>query len=232
MWICSSMSYGYFVKFSSPDVNECSGSHGCAHRCTNTQGSYSCTCNSGYRLGSDGRSCTIIPTTAPTTAPSSPTCGGRLTSSSGSFQTPGWPHNYPQQNFECEWVIDVDVTGYVLQFTIDSSAYGINGRSPCPTDYLQFFDGTSSSANSLHKVCQFNNPSPITTSSSEARVVFVGSQNSQRPASRVGARVSYTLTDIGMLPLSPNHPKNNLYPLTKVSLILLNHVLQCSPFSR
>lgn len=204
-----------FSSFSLIDVNECRGQNGCAHRCANTQGSYTCSCNAGYRLGSDGRSCNLIPTAPPTTAattappttaattappPTSPTsCGGRLTSTSGSFQTPGWPSNYPQRNFECEWTIDVPVTGYAVKFNIDTTAYGINGRSPCSRDYLQFFDGLSSGASSLHKLCKFDNPGAITASSSEARVVFVGSRNSARPSSRVGARVTYTLTDIGRL---------------------------------
>ena len=40
------------------DINECSGgSHGCSQICTNTIGSYTCSCNSGYRLGSNGRTC-------------------------------------------------------------------------------------------------------------------------------------------------------------------------------
>ena len=215
------------VKISPPDINECSGNHGCAHRCTNTQGSYRCSCNSGFRLGSDGRSCTLIPTTAPTTrpttapttrpttAPTNPTCGGRLSASSGSFQTPGWPRNYPQQDLQCEWIVDIDITGYAIEFTIDRTAYGINGRSPCTNDYIQFFDGINRGASSLQKLCKFNNPGAITTSSSEARVVFTGSRNGQRPASRVGARVTYTLTDIGKSPLH-HHQTKSLIRIKKV----------------
>ena len=33
------------------------GSHQCAHVCLNTAGSYTCSCNNGYRLNSDGISC-------------------------------------------------------------------------------------------------------------------------------------------------------------------------------
>ena len=40
------------------DINECDGSHGCEHRCINTQGSFKCAClQDGYRLGPDGTSC-------------------------------------------------------------------------------------------------------------------------------------------------------------------------------
>ncbi|XP_064386521.1 uncharacterized protein LOC135335055 isoform X2 [Halichondria panicea] len=40
------------------DINECSGTaHGCDQICTNTPGSYTCDCNTGYRLAADGREC-------------------------------------------------------------------------------------------------------------------------------------------------------------------------------
>ena len=40
------------------DVDECiEETDGCAQNCTNTNGSYTCTCNLGYRLGSNGYSC-------------------------------------------------------------------------------------------------------------------------------------------------------------------------------
>ena len=42
------------------DNNECSSSstNNCQQLCLNIPGSYSCTCNAGYRLNSDGRTCT------------------------------------------------------------------------------------------------------------------------------------------------------------------------------
>lgn len=175
-------------------VNECrTNNGGCAHICVDTPTSYRCECRSGYTLASDRRSCN--PITPPTTPPTS--CGGTLTSASGSFQTPEWPQRYPQDNFQCQWIIDVPVTGYSLQFTIDPSHYGINGKPPCNNDYIQFFDGRGRSANSLHKLCKFENPGAITTTTSEARVVFAGTENANRPGSRVGVRVTYTIVDIG-----------------------------------
>ena len=41
------------------DNNECSSNKGgCAHTCTNTAGSYYCTCNTGYSLNNDKHGCT------------------------------------------------------------------------------------------------------------------------------------------------------------------------------
>ena len=110
---------------------------------------------------------------------------------SGGFSTPGWPANYPMDDFECEWIIELPNTGAQIQFTIDDSAYGINGRDPCPSDYIEFYDGTDGNAVSMHKLCKFMNPGPFTTSSSRARVVFAGSNRRTRPSSRVGVHVMY-----------------------------------------
>ena len=40
------------------DINECiRGTNGCAQLCNNTLGSYVCSCNSGYTLDADNRTC-------------------------------------------------------------------------------------------------------------------------------------------------------------------------------
>ena len=201
-------------------MNECSdNSDNCAQRCTNTAGSYICSCNSGFTLAANGRSCTANPTTPPPTTPPPTTpppttpppttsppdngiCGGRLTAASGSFQTPGWPTSYPQENLQCEWIIELPSSASTIEFTVDDSAFGINGRAPCTNDHIQFFDGTTSNANSLLKLCNVARNydfKPITTTSSRARIVFTGSVNPNRPASRVGVKVNYkTVTQQGM----------------------------------
>lgn len=40
------------------DVDECTEElDNCAHNCNNMAGNYTCSCDSGYRLASDGHSC-------------------------------------------------------------------------------------------------------------------------------------------------------------------------------
>ena len=42
----------------SKDINECAEDiDGCSQTCTNTIGSYTCSCGSGYRLAADGHQC-------------------------------------------------------------------------------------------------------------------------------------------------------------------------------
>ena len=45
-------------SFDITDINECQFNNGqCGHHCTNTDGSYYCTCNAGYRLTTNKHSC-------------------------------------------------------------------------------------------------------------------------------------------------------------------------------
>ena len=51
------MKYGNCYDVS--DVDECvEGFDGCGHNCTNTNGSYFCTCLDGYELDADNQTCT------------------------------------------------------------------------------------------------------------------------------------------------------------------------------
>ena len=57
------------------DIDECAEStNGCTQTCINTHGSYSCSCDAGYRLASDGRSCIDIDECAEDTDRCNQTC--------------------------------------------------------------------------------------------------------------------------------------------------------------
>ena len=163
-----------------PLVDECSVRNGgCEHTCVDTVESYYCECPPEKILDADGHSCK---------------CGGFFTADNGSFNTPGWPASYPQENFECEWTINLTNPDAIVKLTIDDSAYGIAGRPPCPIDHVMFLDGADDSAAVLGKFCKFEGRGvTLSTSSSEARVVFTGTKKNNRPANRVGVRVTYTL---------------------------------------
>ena len=54
-YICIYINYTCSHKI---DANECDVDNGgCQHTCTNSNGSYSCSCNDGYTLDLDGKRC-------------------------------------------------------------------------------------------------------------------------------------------------------------------------------
>ena len=60
MLVCASKTHGYRVDpiVSETDVNEClTNNGGCGQDCTNTLGSYTCSCKSGYSLVYDRHQC-------------------------------------------------------------------------------------------------------------------------------------------------------------------------------
>ena len=158
--------------------------HGCEQICQNSNGSYSCGCKEGYALDEDGRTCSI-------------SCGGIFTEASGSFHTPDWPLRYPSEDFRCEWVIDIENTTDAIIEISFNEPFGINGRDPCPTDYVEVLGGVEENSPSLGRHCFLSRPQPILTSSHRAIVVFQGS-SLRRPASRVGVSITYTIRQKGM----------------------------------
>ena len=46
--------------YTGDDINECTGSNNCQQVCTNTEGSFTCGCEAGYVLDSEGATCSGI----------------------------------------------------------------------------------------------------------------------------------------------------------------------------
>lgn len=55
-WFCNFFIYINMLLLK--DIDECQDSSTCDHNCTNKEGSFTCSCAVGYRLGNDGKSCT------------------------------------------------------------------------------------------------------------------------------------------------------------------------------
>ena len=52
---------GNYIMYINIDINECLNYNGaCGQICTNTNGSYTCSCNSGFQIKNDGHNCTGI----------------------------------------------------------------------------------------------------------------------------------------------------------------------------
>ena len=144
----------------------------------NTPGSFHCACNDDFVVASDGISCV-------------PDCGGRLTQLTGTFSTPEWPHFYHSIDYRCEWIIDIENRTDAAIDVNFNEPFGIHGRYPCPTDYVEVLDGVGELAQSLGRFCFIHAPGTIMTSSGKATVIFQASSLRHTP-SRVGVSVTYT----------------------------------------
>nr|XP_040128948.1 deleted in malignant brain tumors 1 protein-like [Ictidomys tridecemlineatus] len=83
----------------------------------------------------------------PTTIPPVNFCGGFLAQSSGNFSSPFYPGNYPN-NARCVW--DIEVPNNYLASVIFTD---VRLQGGCNNDYIEVFDGPSSSSPLIAKVC-------------------------------------------------------------------------------
>lgn len=185
----SSLLYSICV---SSDIDECIlGTHECSQRCVNAIGFYSCECREQFSLAPNGKLCI-------------PECGEQFSVPNGTFYTPGWPDFYPELDFECEWIINVDSVHIVgdtrmgVQFNFNQSAYGFGSRSNCDRDYMQFYKGNGSDAKVVLKVCSDSAPLPFTISSTQVKVIFKSSSR-QHVNGQVGASVNFYTIEQGMV---------------------------------
>ncbi|KAM6900418.1 cubilin [Xenentodon cancila] len=88
-------------------------------------------------------------------------CGGKLTTPSGGLSSPNYPLPY-HTNAECYWSIQ---TSQGSQLQLSFSDFHLESSSSCSYDYLAVYDGNSSSASQLAKLCGSQLPGTINSSS-------------------------------------------------------------------
>ena len=145
---------------------------------------------------------TARPTTATTQPPTQAGCGGRLTTASGSLQSPNWPETYNVDEV-CEWTIELPDTMSTIRITFDRQEFGIAGYTPvCLKDVLEIFNGLGTNDARFNSICGINLPDPITTSSNAARIVFTAGP--AHGSGRKGFKLDYNSIDPSrILPNSP-----------------------------
>ncbi|KAK3572019.1 hypothetical protein QTP86_022249 [Hemibagrus guttatus] len=84
-------------------------------------------------------------------------CGGALTTSVGSFTSPNYPLPY-HPNSECYWHIKINA-GNKIQLSFGD--FHLESSSGCYFDYLAVYDGNSTNARELAKLCGNQLPAPI-----------------------------------------------------------------------
>ncbi|OCT57140.1 tolloid-like protein 1 [Xenopus laevis] len=143
---------------------------GCEQRCVNTLGSYKCSCDPGYELGPDKKSCEAA-------------CGGLLTKLNGTITTPAWPKEYPP-NKNCVWQV-VAPSQYRISMKFDY--FELEGNEVCKYDYVEVRSGLSSDSKLHGKFCGTEVPEVITSQFNNMRIEF----KSDNTVSKKGFRAHF-----------------------------------------
>ncbi|XP_069751432.1 embryonic protein UVS.2-like isoform X7 [Narcine bancroftii] len=119
------------------------------------------------------------------------TCGFMLTSKSGSFTSPNFPKNYPN-NADCIWIIRLHEKYKIL---LEFSSFAIQEFAACLGDHVTVYDG----ANKLSKLlvrpaCGTENPTAISTRN-ELLITFTSIRRLPAP----GFNATYRFVECGFM---------------------------------
>ncbi|XP_063261858.1 tolloid-like protein 2 isoform X3 [Prinia subflava] len=161
---------GFFVVYE--EMDECSlpDNGGCEQHCENTLGSYKCTCEPGYELTADKKSCEAA-------------CGGFITKLNGTITSPGWPKEYPT-NKNCVWQV---VAPAQYRISLQFEVFELEGNDVCKYDYVEVRSELASDSKLHGKFCGSEKPEVITSYGNSLRLEF----KSDNTVSKKGFKVHY-----------------------------------------
>ncbi|XP_019619704.1 PREDICTED: dorsal-ventral patterning tolloid-like protein 1, partial [Branchiostoma belcheri] len=132
---------------------------------------------------------------------------------SGRFTSPGYPGNYPN-NAYCTWQISVS-TGYIV--AIRFSAFSLEDGINCGYDSLAIYDGSSTTAPRLARLCG-SSARTISTTGRNAFVVF----RTDGSVTESGFSANFTAetggTIVRFLECYPGNYPNNAYCTWQISV--------------
>ena len=112
----------------------------------------------------------------------------KLTGSHGILQSPNEPKHYPAGS-SCDWLITVP-EGKIVKLIFDrfelDSSYG------CTSDYVEVFDGSSSSSKSKGRFCDYSTPDDIYSS---GRYMWVRFRADSSRSSHDGFKATFSAED-------------------------------------
>lgn len=154
-----------FAAIFNTDIDECAiNNGGCQHECTNTIGSYLCSCNNGYALDENGHDC------------NGGGCKYEITVPQGEISSPNFPEKYPP-NMDCVWHFSTTPGHRInLQFT----TFDIELHPECDSDSIIIYDGNSTDNPTLGRFCGPKLPQIISSNSNEMYMVFKSDASVQR----------------------------------------------------
>ena len=76
-------------------------------------------------------------------------CNTRLTSSSGTFNSPNYPSDYPDSS-DCLYDIEV-IAGWRIELQIQD--FSLEGASSCGFDVFEVYDGSTTSSPKIASLC-------------------------------------------------------------------------------
>ena len=120
-----------------------------------------------------------------------------LSASSGSFNSPNYPSNYPNSR-TCRWIIVVQ-EGHRVQLTFQTFVLETCViPSVCTCDHVEIRDGSDGSSPSFGRFCGNNKPSPIHSSGRSLWIEF----DSDLTTNEKGFSATYTTIGMILLLLS------------------------------
>nr|VZI35148.1 unnamed protein product [Spirometra erinaceieuropaei] len=87
----------------------------------------------------------------------------------GTIMSPGYPKIYPPSS-ECTWNIEVP-DGHTVNLTFNS--FEVESHENCSNDYLEVYDGPSTSSKMLKKLCGPSTPEPIMSTGNTMTLHFI-----------------------------------------------------------
>ncbi|XP_056155801.1 cubilin [Lampris incognitus] len=147
-------------------------------------------------------------------------CGGMLSTPSGSFSSPNYPLAY-HPDVECYWHIK---TSQGSKLVLSFSDFYLETSTSCIYDYLAVYDGNSTNAPQLARLCGNQIPAPISSSMSHLYVKMRTDDN----VNTGGFLASYNTNCTGVLISGQRHGvvESLNYPNTYPSNLLCSWTIQ------
>nr|DBA30180.1 TPA: hypothetical protein GDO54_006194 [Pyxicephalus adspersus] len=147
------------------DKDECSRDNGgCQHECTNTQGSYTCHCRSGFTLHENKHDCKEAG------------CNHKVTASNQNISSPNWPDSYPSKK-ECTWQVAA-TPGHRVKLVVKE--VDLESHQECMYDHVEVYSGADAQSPVLKRFCGSKVPEPIIASGSNMFVKFISDNSVQK----------------------------------------------------